>query len=113
MPPTFRAAILRFGHGNRPASCDQLTGFLSHRFSWGAAAGTLWILTDPAGMVGQYASSELASHHVADPDHFILDIVDVPQFSTEAQRPSANISATNALTRSSTAFLYSILGSFA
>ena len=84
MPPTFRAAVLCFRYGNAPATRYQVAGLLPQMLPCGAAIGTPWMLADSTGVAGQPPRSNLASHHVADPDHLVLDIVDILQPTIEA-----------------------------
>jgi hypothetical protein len=53
---------------------------------WGATIGTLRILADQAGVVGQPLHPKLTSHHIADPDHFIFDVVDILSLTIQTQR---------------------------
>jgi hypothetical protein len=79
MPPTFRAAVLRFREGDLAAASDQVAGVLPLALTRVPAIGTRRMLRRLARVPSQLPDPKLAGHQVPDPHHRILDVVDVLQ----------------------------------
>ena len=77
MPPTFRAAILRFRQRDLAPPADHVAGSLPHVLASMAAVGTGRMLGRLAGVLGQHLHADFACHQVADPHHRVLDVIDI------------------------------------